>query len=378
MSADAMNSGPVRIDAVKLANPATQNLRAYDPGHDLPALRISYGERLVELGSNETSLGASPRVAEAIRQALPDVFRYPDPKGGSLKAALAQKLGVRPEQLTLGNGSHELLMLIAQCFADPATSVVFSQYGFAVFAIATAAAAAQPVRVPALPADHPTAPLGHDLDALAAAVRADTRIVYLANPNNPTGTWFNDAALDAFMARIPAHVLVVMDEAYAEYVGVEGVSSALRLLGRYPNLIVTRTFSKAYALAGLRVGYAVSSVEVAAVFERLRESFNVNHLALVGAEAALADEAHARQIREHTATEREWLAAQLRGRGLTVFPSQTNFLLVDFKRDATAVEAELFKHAVVVRPMAGYGLPTCLRVTVGVRSENERLLEALP
>ncbi|MDC8013088.1 histidinol-phosphate transaminase [Tahibacter soli] len=366
------------FDALKLANPATRALRAYDPGHDLPALRLEYGERLVELGSNETSLGASPRVAEAIAAALPDVYRYPDPKGASLKAALASTLGVGAEQIALGNGSHELLMLIAQCFADASTSVVFSQYGFAVFAIATAATGARPVRVPALPAGHPRAPLGHDLVAMAAAIEADTRLVYVANPNNPTGTWFDDAALDAFVAAVPPETIVVVDEAYAEYVTKPGVSSALRLVADHPNVVVTRTFSKAYALAGLRVGYAVGSPAVIAVLERLRESFNVNALALVAAQAALGDAGHARKIRDVTAQEREWLAAQLAARGLRCFPSQTNFILVDFATDAAVIEAKLFEHAVVVRPMAGYGLPTCLRISVGTRAESERLLEALP
>ncbi len=368
-------------DVARLANTALSKLRAYDPGHDLPALREQYGERLVELGSNETSLGASPRVAQAIAAALPEIYRYPDPKGGALKRALAAQLDVDPVQIALGNGSHELLMLIAQCFADAKTSVVYSQYGFAVFAIGTAAAGAQAICVPALPADHVDAPLGHDLDAMAAAVRPDTRLLYVANPNNPTGTWFDDAALDRFLAGLPAHVVVVVDEAYAEYVTEPGTSSAVRLLrrgcARHDNLIVTRTFSKAYALAGLRVGYAVGSADAIAVIERLRESFNVNSLALVAAEAALADTAHARRIRDETASEREWLAARLRARGLRVFPSQTNFLLIDFARDAREVEAQLFSHAVVVRPMAGYGLPTCLRISVGTRGESERLLEAL-
>jgi histidinol-phosphate aminotransferase len=369
---------PNVFDALALANAATRALRAYDPGHDLPALRAQHGERLVELGSNENSLGLSPRVTAAIQGALPDIFRYPDPKGGALKAALAAQLNVDTAQIALGNGSHELLMLIAQCFADATTSVVFSQYGFAVFAIGTAAVGAQAIRVDALPRDHATAPLGHDLAALASAIRNDTRLVFLANPNNPTGTWFDDAALDAFMAHVPADVVVVVDEAYAEYLAVAGASSALRLLAHYPNLIVTRTFSKAYALAGLRVGYAVSSPTVIAVLERLRESFNVNGLALAAAEAALGDAEHMRRCCAETAAERTWLDGQLRARGLRTFPSQTNFILVDFARDAAQVESALFQHAVVVRPMVGYGLPTCLRISVGTRAENQRLLDALP
>jgi histidinol-phosphate aminotransferase len=309
---------------------------------------------------------------------LPEVLRYPDPKGGALKSALAAHLRVDPAQITLGNGSHELLMLIAQCFADSNTSIVFSEFGFAVFPIATAASGARAVRVPALPRDHAVMPLGHDLDAIAAAVRADTRIVYLANPNNPTGTWFDDAALERFLGRLAATTLVVVDEAYHEYVAAAGTSGALQFLGRFPNLVITRTFSKAHALAGLRVGYAVSAPETAAVIERLRESFNVNGLALAAAEAALRDQEHVAQARAWNLAEREWLADRLRARGLRALPSQTNFVLIDFARDAAPIESALFARGVIARPMGGYGLPHCLRISVGSRGENERLLEALP
>ncbi len=366
------------FDATKLANAATQKLRAYDPGHDLPALRRRFGGALAELGSNENPLGPSPRAVAAIEAALPDIARYPDPVGAALKAALAKHLNVDTTQIALGNGSHELLMLIAQCFADASGSIVFSQFGFAVFPIATAAVGAQAIRVPALSRQHQAVPLGHDLDAMASAIRADTRIVYIANPNNPTGTWFDDAALDGFLARVPATTLVVIDEAYHEYVTATGLSSALRHLPRYPNLIVTRTFSKAYALAGLRIGYAISSPSVIGVLERLRESFNVNNLALAAAEAALGDRAHVVRSRDWNLSEREWLAGCLRGHSLRVLPSQTNFVLIDFGRDAAPIEQALFERGVIVRPMGGYDLPECLRISVGGRAENERLLDALP
>lgn len=365
------------FEAAALANASTRKLGAYDPGHDLPALRQRFGRALAELGSNENPLGPSPRAVAAIQAALPEVLRYPDPKGGALKRALAAHLHVGPTQITLGNGSHELLMLIAQCFADASVSIVFSEFGFAVFPIATAASGAQAIRVPALARDHSVMPLGHDLDAMAAAVRADTRIVYLANPNNPTGTWFDDEALGRFLARVPATTLVVVDEAYHEYVVAEGVSGALPFLARHPNLVVTRTFSKAHALAGLRVGYAISSPGVAAVLERLRESFNVNGLALAAAEASLGDQAHVARARQWNLAEREWLADRLRTRGLRVLPSQTNFVLVDFARDAAPIELALFEHGVITRPMGGYGLPQCLRISIGSRGENERLLEVL-
>jgi histidinol-phosphate aminotransferase len=366
------------FDAGKLANPATAALRAYDPGHDLPALRRRFGAAIAELGSNENALGPSPRALEAMRAALAESHRYPDPRGAALKAALSARLGVEAARIALGNGSHELLMLLAQCFADPAHSVVFSQYGFAVFPIATAAAGAQPIRVPALPREHATAPFGHDLDALAGAVREDTRLVYLANPNNPTGTWFDDAALAGFLARVPREVLVVVDEAYHEFADAPGLGTALQLAASHPNLVVTRTFSKAYALAGLRVGYLVADPSVVAVIERLRESFNLNNVALAGAEAALADREHLQRSRALNASERGWLVAELERRGYVCLPTQTNFVLVDLGRDAGELERHLFERGVIVRPMGGYGLPQTLRISVGSRGENERLLSALP
>jgi histidinol-phosphate aminotransferase len=366
------------FDAAKLANASTSALRAYDSGHDLPALRARFGDSIAELGSNENPLGPSPRALEAMRAALSETFRYPDPRGLALKTALARKLGVEADRIALGNGSHELLILIAQCFADPSRSIVFSQYGFAVFPIATAATGAIPLCVPALPATHATAPYGHDLDALARAVRADTRIVYVANPNNPTGTWFDDAAFDRFIERIPRDVIVVADEAYSEYVDAPGLSSALRLADRYPNLVVTRTFSKAYALAGLRVGYLVAHPGVVAVVERLRESFNVNNIALAAAEAALGDDEHLANARAFNRSERNWLGDALVRRGYRVLPSQTNFVMVDLGRDSAELERHLFERGVVVRPMGGYGLPQTLRISVGSRAENQRLLDALP
>lgn len=370
--------GSGNFDATKLANATTAVLRAYDPGHDLPALRERFGTAIAELDSNENPLGPSPRALDAMRAALAESFRYPDPRGAALKTALAKHLGVGVDNIVLGNGSHELLMLLAQCFADSAHSVVFSQYGFVVFPIAAAAAGAQAISVPALPRNHATAPLGHDLAAIAAAVRADTRLVYLANPNNPTGTWFDDAALERFLLRVPEHVLVVVDEAYHEYVVATDLTTALRLADRYPNLVVTRTFSKVYALAGLRIGYLVAHPSVVAVLERLRASFNINSVALAGAEAALGDREHLERARAFNTGERAWLADALAARGYVSLPSQTNFLLVDLGRDAAQLEYHLFERGVIVRLMGGYGLPQTLRISVGSREENSRLLEALP
>lgn len=365
------------IDFERLAHAGVRRLRAYDPGHDLVALRRRFGAGgLVELGSNENPYGPSPRAREAVLAALDDLHRYPDPLGGDLKRALAALHRVADTQILLGNGSHELLMQFAQVFAGPDAGVIASQYGFAVYALAAQAAGATFVAAPAFAREH-AMPRGHDLDAIAAAVSSATRIVYLANPNNPTGTWFGADALASLLARVPDDTLVVVDEAYAEMADAPDYASALPLLARHPNLIVTRTFSKAYALAGLRIGYAVAHPDLIAVMERVRESFNVNALGLAAAEAALSDAEHLRATCDANARERAALATALRERGVNCAPSQTNFLLAEFGADSVALERELVARGAVLRPMAGYGLAESLRITIGNADENARLLRIL-
>ena len=359
------------------ASRGVQGLKAYDPGHDLVAFRRKFGDALVELGSNENPYGPSPAARMAILDQLHSLHRYPDPLGLDLKRALAAKHAVEVQQILLGNGSHELLMQLAQVFAGAGDEVVYSRYGFAVFALATQCAGATARVVAALPRDHATMPLGHDLDAIAAAVTPATKLVYVANPNNPTGTWFGRAVLEGFIEQIPDDVIVVFDEAYAEMADAPDFASALPLLARHSNLVVTRTFSKAYGLAGLRVGYLMAAPGLVAVMERVRESFNVNGPALAACEAVLDDAAHLQWSLEQNATERVWLSEALQQRGPRVFPSQTNFVLVEFGANTALIEAALTAQGVVLRPMGGYGLGDCLRVTVGTHEENERLLVAL-
>jgi histidinol-phosphate aminotransferase len=313
----------------------------------------------------------------AILDQLHSLHRYPDPLGLDLKRALAEKHGVEVAQILLGNGSHELLMQLGQVFAGEGDDVVFSRYGFAVFALATQCAGAKARVVDALPRDHAAMPLGHDLDAIASAITPATKLVYVANPNNPTGTWFGREALTAFLGRIPHDVIVVFDEAYAEMADAPDYASALPLLARHPNLVVTRTFSKAYGLAGLRVGYLLGAPGLVAVMERVRESFNVNGPALAACEAVLDDAVHLKWSLDRNAAERTWLGEALQQRGLRVFPSQTNFLLAEFGPDTALIEAALIAQGVILRPMGGYGLADCLRITVGTREENQRLLDAL-
>ncbi|MDO5610313.1 MAG: histidinol-phosphate transaminase [Pseudomonadota bacterium] len=369
-----MSATPPDFNA--LAQAGIRSLRAYDPGHDLIALRRQAETVLTELGANENSHGPSPKAIVAAQASLAEVFRYPDPLGGDLKRALAAAIDVTGAQIVLGNGSHELLMQFAQVFAGPGDEVIASRYGFAVYALAAQAAGARLVLADALPADA-AMPLGHDLAAILRAITPATRLIYLANPNNPTGTWYSAADFAGFMAQVPGNVIVVVDEAYAEYVDASDYASALGLLPTHPNLLVTRTFSKAHALAALRIGYAVAHPGLIAIIERVRESFNVNSVGLAAAEASLADIAHLQAGVAITRRDRDALAAALRERGCKVWPSQTNFLLVEFGAATAQLESALLAHGVVLRPMAGYGLPECLRITVGTAEENARLLAAL-
>ncbi|GAB3751054.1 histidinol-phosphate transaminase [Lysobacter olei] len=352
-------------------------LKAYDPGHDLVALRRQFGvAQLVELGSNENSYGPSPAARGAVLDCLHALHRYPDPTGADLKRALARVHGVGENELLLGNGSHELLMMIAQVFAGPGSEVVYPRYGFAVFALATQAAGATARVAEARPRTD-TMPAGHDLDTLLAAITPATSLLYLANPNNPTGTWLGAEALRAFLARVPDHVIVVIDEAYAELADASDYRSGLALRDAHPNLVVSRTFSKAYGLAGLRAGYFVAPAGLVAVMERVRESFNVNLPALAACEAALGDVEHLDWVRARNREERAALTEALQARALRVFPSQTNFVLVEFGERTASVERALVERGVILRPMGGYGLGDCLRITVGTRDENRRLLAAL-
>ncbi|MBJ6980498.1 histidinol-phosphate transaminase [Luteimonas sp. MC1572] len=352
-------------------------LRAYDPGHDIVALRRGFApSALLELGSNENPYGPGPRAREAAAAALGEIHRYPDPLAGELKRALAAHHGVDAAQLVMGNGSHELLMQLAQVFAGPGDEVLVPEYGFAVFTIAAHAVGASLRRAPAF-APGAAMPRGHDLDALCAAITPATRLVYIDNPNNPTGTWFGTTAFARFMDAVPDDVVVVVDEAYAELADAADFASALALLPRHRNLVITRTFSKAYALAGLRIGYAIANASLAAMLERVRESFNVGLVAQAAAIAALGDKDWLEDTSQRNREERARLAAALRARGFTVAPSQANFLLVETGAATPRIEAVLLASGIVLRPMAGYGLPASVRITVGTAADNARLLQAL-
>ncbi|MEZ5561855.1 MAG: histidinol-phosphate transaminase [Gammaproteobacteria bacterium] len=367
--------GPDRFSA--LAAEGVLGLQPYVPGKPVAELEREYGIRdSIKLASNENPLGPPPASIRAISEALDDLALYPDGAAFELKNALARRLAVDPAQITVGNGSNELLSLVAETFLTPASEAIYSQFAFLIYALSVQATGAAARVAPANAADHPQ-PLGHDLDAMRKLVTPATRLVFIANPNNPTGTWLGAAELRAFIGSLPPHVLVLLDEAYGEYVAGADWPDALRWLDEFPNLIVTRTFSKMYALAGLRVGYAVSHPQVAELLNRVRQPFNVNSLAQVAARAALDDAGHVMRSRQLNAQGLTQLSEGLDALGWRVSPSAGNFVLVDTGGAAQPWYEKLLRAGVIVRPVANYGLPDHLRITVGLPEQNERLLSAL-
>jgi histidinol-phosphate aminotransferase len=357
--------------------PGVRGLKPYQPGKPISELEREYGVTdIIKLASNENPLGPGPRAVAAMKAASGELARYPDANGFELKQAIAARHGVPVDRITLGNGSNDVLVLLAEAFLQPGAEAVFSEYAFAVYPIATQAAGAVARVAPPNPWDHHQ-PLGHDLDAMAARINERTRIVFIANPNNPTGTWLDAEALGAFIDAVPEDVLVVVDEAYAEYQEEPGYPDCTQWLDRYPNLVVTRTFSKAFGLAGLRIGYALSHPGVADILNRVRQPFNVSLPAQAAAVAALGDDEHlSRSIRTNN-TELARVTGEIERTGLRFVPSVCNFLLVDFGRDAGPVYEALLRRSVIVRPVGNYGLGDCLRISIGTPEENTRLINAL-
>ncbi len=329
--------------------------------------------RIVKLASNENPLGMPESAQRAIAQAASELGRYPDSNAFELKAALAARYDVPPEWITLGNGSNDILELAAHAFVERGQSIVYSQYSFAVYALATQGLGARHLVTPAV--HH-----GHDLDAMLAAISDDTRLVFVANPNNPTGTFIEGAALEAFIAKVPRHVVVVLDEAYTEYLAAGKRYDSIAWVRRYPNLLVSRTFSKAYGLAGLRIGFAIAQPELTDLLNRLRQPFNVNTLAQAAAVAALGDAAFLEKSAALNAEGYRLLTAAFERLGLEYVPSDGNFVLVRVGDDDGAgdrVNLALLRQGVIVRPVGNYGLPQWLRVTIGLPEENAAFLAAL-
>jgi len=358
------------MSIAELAPAYVRAISPYQPGKPITELAREMGipvESIVKLASNENPLGMSPRARAAVLAAVSGLERYPDQF--ELVAALAERTGLGQEQIVLGNGSNDVLDLAARAFLAPGRSSVFSRHAFAVYPLATMSAGGECIAVAARE-------FGHDLAAMRAAVRPDTRIVWLANPNNPTGTFLPYQEIEAFLEALPKDVVVVLDEAYNEYLPPAQRLDTVAWIARFPNLVITRTFSKVYGLAGLRVGYGLASSEVADLMQRVRQPFNVNNLALAAAVAALDDHLFLAESFDNNRRGMEQLVAGFKRLGLEHIPAHGNFITFRLT-DAAAVNQKLLRQGVIVRPLGNYAMPEHLRVTIGTETENARFLEAL-
>ena len=353
------------------------NIKPYQPGKSIEDLgKLSTTLKPIKLSSNENTLGPSPYAIEAICRNADQVHLYPGGSGLLLKDKLAERHGISANRITLGNGSNELLEFVARCFLDQSKNAVYSKHAFEVYALATqivAAAAHQ-----AMPrADDDEMPYGHDLNRFLDLIDERTAVVFIANPNNPTGTWLTETELREFMQAIDEHIVVVVDQAYAEYAQVPDYPDASKWLDEYPNLIVTQTFSKIYALAGLRIGYAFSSVEIADLFHRMSQPFNNNVLALKAAIASLDDAAHLEKSVRSNSEGLAYLSDGCSKLGLTCLPSAANFLCIEIGEQAPIVYNALLEQGIIIRAIENYDMPRHLRVTIGSAEQNQRFLETL-
>jgi histidinol-phosphate aminotransferase len=364
------------VDYNELAVPGVRSLKPYQPGKPIEELQREYGlSEIIKLASNENPLGPSPMAIKAIQKEIDDLARYPDGNGFALKTKLSEKLRVNTNQITLGNGSNDILEFVARTFVQPAKEVIFSEYSFAVYPLVTQAIGATPRVVPAKN-------WGHDLQAMLEAITGNTRLIFIANPNNPTGTWLTRNELLEFLKQVPEHVLVVLDEAYFEYAqheitGLTDFPDGVQLLSEFENLIVTRTFSKAYGLAGLRAGYGLSNKTIADLLNRVRQPFNVNSLALAAATAALDDTEHLEQSIQVNKDGLNELTSAFDTLGLSYIPTAGNFISFDLDQPAEPINQALLTRGIIVRPIANYSMPNHLRVTIGTQVENAYFIQAL-
>ncbi|MGX2955642.1 histidinol-phosphate transaminase [Ursidibacter arcticus] len=356
---------------INIANEGVKNLSPYQAGKPIEELERELGiSNIIKLASNENPFGFPESAKQAIQAQLADLTRYPDANGYYLKDVIAQKFGVELNQITLGNGSNDLLELIAHTFATEQDEIIFSQYAFIVYPLVAQAINAKSVVIPAK--DY-----GHDLDAFVAAITPKTKLIYVANPNNPTGTFLTHQQIADFLAKVPENVIVVLDEAYTEFTHPDERVDSFKLLQQHSNLVICRTLSKAYGLAGLRIGYAVSNNEIADLFNRVRQPFNCNSLALAAAIAVMQDDAFVAQVAENNRIEMARYEQFFQQNGLEYIRSKGNFITVDLKQLAAPIYEKLLHQGVIVRPIAGYGMPNHLRISIGLPEENDRFFNAL-
>lgn len=355
-----------------LAPSYISSIAPYQPGKPISELAREMGLEegsIVKLASNENPLGISPKAHEAIQAALDDISRYPDGNSFGLRDAVCRKFTLSPEQLVFGNGSNDILELAARAFLVPESEAIFSQHAFAVYALVTQAVGARGIVTPARD-------FGHDLEAMLGAITSRTRLIFIANPNNPTGTLLDKNELKDFLRQVPSRVLVVLDEAYDEYLPDAHKSESVQWLAEFDNLIISRTFSKAYGLAGLRIGYGVANAAISDIMNRVRQPFNVNSIAQAAAVASLQDDAFVARSYALNQAGMQQITQTLARFGLEYIPSYGNF--VSFCVDnAGDVYQRLLRKGVIVRPIANYGMPDYLRVSIGLFDENARFLQVL-
>lgn len=363
---------------LELAAPGVQQLRPYLPGKPVEELERELGiSGSIKLASNENPLGPCAKALHAIQQHAASVSFYPDGGGYKLSARLAEKYGIERACVTLGNGSNDILELVARAFLTPDTSAVYSEYSFAVYPIVVQAVGATAHVAKANPLTHPVMPLGHDAEAMLAGVDASTRVMFIANPNNPTGTWLELDTLQQLLSAIPSDVIVLLDLAYNEYMDAELQPDISAWLQAYPNLVITCTFSKIHALAGLRIGYSLSSPEIADLLNRVRQPFNTNLLAQAAALASLDDDKHIGNSVSLNNAGKQYLQQAFDTLSLPYLPTMGNFITLDLKREAMPVYDSLLRKGVIVRPIANYNLPEHLRITIGTEEQNKRFVKAL-
>jgi histidinol-phosphate aminotransferase len=369
------------MDTKKKSDIGLEQVRQIAPyvgGRPISEVARQFGldeSKIVKLASNENPLGIPQSAKDAMLAILHDLGRYPDSNGYELKLALSTKNQVPEDWITLGNGSNDILELAIRSVAQPGDEIIFSKHAFAVYPLATQAVGAKAVEVDAKPLD-----LGHDLDAMLRAITDKTKLIFIANPNNPTGSFLTGSQIDTFVAQVPEHIVIVLDEAYNEYLKPHQQYDAIAMARKYPNLIVSRSFSKAYGLAGLRLGYAVSQAPVTDLMNRIRQPFNVNSLAQAAAIAALQDANFLAEGARINELGYEQLTEAFTKMGLTFLPSAGNFVLVKVGNDDGAgarINLELLKRGVIVRPVGNYGLPQWLRISIGLPEENAAFIQAL-
>lgn len=360
-------------DLINLATPGVAGLHPYQPGKPVEELERELGiKNIIKLASNENPLGSGEKAKQALLSTS-ELSRYPDGNGHDLKMALSKLHGVNSDQITLGNGSNEILELITRAISGSQHEIIFSENAFAVYPLVTQAVGAKAVVVPAQD-------WGHDTVAMKAAINKNSRVMFIANPNNPTGTWLDKQTLRTLLKSIPDHMVVVLDEAYFEYVEEDDYPNCAQWVNEFPQLLVTRTFSKAYGLAGLRIGYGISHRDIADLMNRVRQPFNVNSLALSAAKAALTDHEHLQQSIRLNQSGMAQLTSAFDAMNLQYIPSVGNFICVDIKQSGQSgmeIYKNLLHKGVIVRPVDNYGMPNHLRVTIGLEKENEKFINAL-